>query len=242
MITPSGKQLLVDGGPGARVVDCLSSKMPFWDRTIEFLENTHPQQDHLEGLVAVLARYKVNVIATTGVVNKTQLFSVWQQAVKAEAAKVYTLKAADELILESNRGSTPKIKILWPDMASLDKWRNELPKDLNESSIVMRIDYGQVCVYLTGDIPKEILQTVIDKPCQVLKVAHHGSRTGTNEEVLDKAKPQIAIIQVGKNNKFGHPHKEVMDLLQSKGVKILRNDTNGTIEIDTDGKSLWIKN
>lgn len=242
VITPSGKQILVDGGPGARVIDCLSQKMPFWDRTIEFVENTHPQQDHLEGLVAVLARYKVRMIATTGVVNETQLFGEWQKAVKTEAAKIYTPKAGDELILDSNRGSTPKIKVLWPTSEKIREWQNEPPKDLNDSSIVMRIDYGQVCVYLTGDIPKEILQTVIDKPCQILKVAHHGSKTGTNPRILKQVRPAIAVIQVGKKNHFGHPHKEIVDLLNSKGIKILRNDESGTIEVDTDGKNLFIKN
>ena len=151
------------------------------------------------------------------------------------------LAPAETPSLSSNRGSTPKIKILWPSAASLSKWQAEPPKDLNETSIVMRIDYGLVCAYLTGDIPKEILEGIVDKPCQILKVAHHGSKTGTSDQVLDKIKPQIAVIQLGKNNRFGHPHKEVVDSLNSKGVKILRNDMLGTIEVETDGKSLSIK-
>ena len=242
VITPGGKQILVDGGPGSKAVDCLSQNMPFWDREIEFLVNTHPQQDHLEGLVAVLARYKVDMIATTQVKHETQLFGAWQQAVKTEAARIYIPRAGDELILDSNRGSTPKIKILWPSAASLSKWQAEPPKDLNETSIVMRIDYGLVCAYLTGDIPKEILEGIVDKPCQILKVAHHGSKTGTSDQVLDKIKPQIAVIQAGKKNRFGHPHKEVVDLLESHHIQILRNDLNGTVEVYSDGKSFSIKN
>ena len=106
---------------------------------------------------------------------------------------------------------------------------------------MMRLDVGSSCAYLTGDIPKEMLETLIDRQCQLIKISHHGSKTGTNLEILEKAKPKIAIIQVGKNS-FGHPHKEVISLLESKGVKILRNDTGGTIEITADGGQFTIDN
>jgi len=261
VITPGGREILVDGGPGSRVLGCLSNSVPFWDRTIDAVFLTHPQQDHMEGLVGVLANYKVKMIGTTGTRNQTALFNVWQKAAVDENTRMYTPKKGDKLILDSSQGSDVTIEILWPHFAesnsasrgkpsialasegkpSIEEWRANPPKDLNESSIVMRVTYGSICAYLTGDIPKEILQTVIDKPCQVLKVAHHGSKTGTNLEVLDAARPQLAIIQLGKNNRFGHPHKEVVDSLNSKGVKILRNDMLGTIEVETDGKSLSIK-
>ena len=261
MITPGGHQIMVDGGPGSRVLGCLSDKMPFWDRNVDAVFLTHPQQDHMEGLVSVLANYKVKMIGETGVKNNTALFTEWQKATESEHAKIYMPKRGDRLIIDSSRGSNVSIEILWPHFApqggasrgkpsialasagkpSIEEWKVNPPKDLNDSSIIMRVSYGSICVYLTGDIPKEILQTVIDKPCQILKVAHHGSRTGTNQEVMDKAKPKIAVIQVGKNNRFGHPHKEVVDILNSKGVKILRNDESGTIEVDTDGKSFNFK-
>ena len=200
----------------------------------------------MEGLVSVLANYKVKMIGTTGVKNNTALFGAWQKASVGEHAKIYTPKKGDKLIVDSNHGSNVTIEILWPfDSAqgkpSIEYWKVDPPADLNESSIIMRVSYGSICAYLTGDIPKEILETIIDKPCQIFKVAHHGSKTGTNEEVMDEAKPKIAVIQVGKNNRFGHPYKEVVDLLNSKGVKILRNDELGTIEVDTDGRIFSIK-
>ena len=235
IITPGGQQVVVDGGPGTKIVDCLGSKMPFWDRTLELVVLTHPQKDHLEGLIAVLARYKVKMIATTGVKNETEVFDAWQKAMDDERAKIYRPKAGDRLVVDR-----VAIDVLWPTSQSLDVWQGQVPKDLNESSIVLRLAFGQNCAYLTGDIPKETLQGLIDRPCQILKIAHHGSKTGTNDQVLDAAKPAVAIIQVGKNS-FGHPHKEVLDLLQSKGVKILRNDTNGIIEVARDGKSYKIK-
>lgn len=246
IITPGGKQIVVDGGPGNKILDCLSAKMPFWDRTIEMIVLTHPQKDHMEGLIEVLARYQVKIVATTGTKSESELFQAWHGAVLAEHAKVYQPKAGDIVKFKSNRGSTPNMKILWPAQGDLDVWRSNPPvggppKDLNESSIVTRFEYGQICAYLTGDIPKEILETLIDRPCQLLKISHHGSKTGTNPRILEQVRPAIAVIQVGKNS-FGHPTKEVLEMLTSKGVKILRNDLEGSIEFKTDGKTLSIKN
>ena len=262
IVTPLGKQVVVDGGPGSKIIDCLSNNMPFWDRNIEMMLLTHPQKDHMEGQVEIFARYKVEKVVYTGVKNDTDLARIWEKALLGERSQVIFANAGDVALLD-NRGSTPNrgrtsngpsIEILWPfDSAPFDKsqgkqgkpsieyWKVNPPKDLNETSIVTRLNYGAICIYLTGDIPKEILEGIINKPCQVLKIAHHGSRTGTNETVLDKIASKLAIIQVGKNS-FGHPHKEVINMLESKGIKILRNDTSGTVEVESDGKSLIIQN
>jgi competence protein ComEC len=246
MISPGGKQVVVDGGPGSKILECLSQKIPFWDRTIEMVVLTHPERDHLEGLLEVLARYKVEMIVTTGVKNDTELFGIWQEAIKAEGAKVYGVKAGDKLIVDANRGPTPlgveplKLEVLWPTSEKMELWKLAGPPETNESSIVLKVSIGQFCAYLTGDLTKELLQPLLDKPCQVLKVSHHGSKTGTNQEIIDLVSPVVAIIQVGRNS-FGHPDKEVIDLLQSKGVKILRNDTNGNIEIATDRETYEFK-
>ncbi|MDO8486675.1 MAG: hypothetical protein Q7S45_00035 [Candidatus Curtissbacteria bacterium] len=231
LISPGGKQVVVDGGAGKKILDCLSSHMPFWDRKVEMMVSTHPQKDHMEGLVAILGRYKVDMIVATGVVNKTQLFAVWQEEIKKSGARVYIPGAGDKFKVDAL-----DFDVLWPSWAKASEWQANAPRDLNETSIVMRASYGDFCVYLTGDLPKEILAKIIDKPCQVLKVVHHGSRTGTDQEVIDAIRPQLAIIQVGAKNQYGHPHKEVLDVLTANGVKILRNDLNGEIEVDSDGR------
>ena len=235
LITPGGKDIVVDGGPGTKIVDCLGQKMPFWDRTIEMMVSTHPQKDHMEGLLSVLSRYKVKMIATTQVKNETELFDEWQKALENEGAKIYTPKAGDQL-----KADRIEFDVLWATEEKLELWQLAGLSELNESSVVLRLDYGGFCAYLTGDIPKEILETLINRQCQLLKISHHGSRTGTSEKILDEARPQVALIQVGKNS-FGHPHKEVLDLLTSKAVKIYRNDINGIIEVKTDGRSFGIE-
>src|SRR3990167_9467766 len=123
LITPGGRQVVVDGGPGTKIVDCLGQKMPFWDRTIEMVVLTHPQKDHLEGLLSVLSRYKVKMIATTGVENETELFKAWQTAIKAEDASIYTPKAGDSLILDSGRSQASSIDVLWPTQDKLELWK-----------------------------------------------------------------------------------------------------------------------
>ena len=235
LVSPSGKQIVVDGGPGTKIVDCLSQNMPFWDRTVELVVATHAQKDHMEGLLEVMARYKVKMIAETKVNNGSELYREWEKAVKEEEAKVYIAKKGDRLKIDRLT-----LDILWPDAQKLNSWQMTSPSDLNESAIVLRTNYGQFCVYLTADIPKETLQGLVDKKCQILKISHHGSKTGTNTEIINEVSPRLAIIQVGKNS-YGHPTKEVIDLLTSKAVKILRNDTNGIIEITSDGKSFKAK-
>ena len=245
LVSPGGKQIIVDGGPGTKIVDCLSQNMPFWDRTVELVVATHAQKDHVEGLLEVLARYRVKMIATTKVNNGSELYRAWEKAVEEEKASVYVAKRGDQIILDRKQGQTLSLDILWPGAQELTQWQVSPPSDLNESAIVLRVSYGQLCAYLTADIPKETfvnlaLQGLALRGCQVLKISHHGSKTGTNQEIINSVNPVVAIIQVGKNS-YGHPTKEVIDLLTSNTVKILRNDTNGIIEIITDGKSFKAK-
>ena len=240
LVSPGGKQIVVDGGPGTKIADCLGQNMPFWDRTVELVVATHAQKDHMEGLLEVLARYKVKMVAETKVNNDSELYRAFKKAVQEEKTKVYVARAGDRLEIDTIQGRTLSLDVLWPKAQMLSQWRESPPSDLNEAAIVLRANYGQFCAYLTADLPKETLQGLIDRECQVLKISHHGSKTGTNQEIFDSVNPVVAIIQVGKNN-YGHPTKEVIDLLTSNAVKILRNDTNGIIEITSDGKSFHVK-
>lgn len=231
IVTSDNKQIVVDGGPGTRIVDCLGKKMPFWDRTIEMMILTHAQKDHMEGQVEVFKRYKVERVIWNGVENETAVFDEWNKRLEKEKSEVH-LGAAGDLM----RFKSLSFDILWPTQNKISQWRTLAPKDLNESSVTLRIDSGQFCAYLTGDLPKELLEPLVNKRCQILKISHHGSKTGTSQEILDAVSPKIAVIQVGKNS-FGHPHQEVLNLLEKNNIKILRNDKHGLIEIETDGRS-----
>ena len=229
IVSPNGKQVVVDGGPGTKIVDCLGKKMPFWDRTIEMMILTHAQKDHMEGQIELFDSYKVEKVIWTGVENETVIFDQWQESLKTEEAKVYLAKAGDTIIM-----GRISFDILWPTKTQISDWEKLPPQDLNDTSVVIRIEYENFCAYFTGDIPKEIFEELINKKCQILKVSHHGSKTGTSKEIVDKVDPQVVVIQVGRN-RFGHPNQDVLDLFEKTNV--IRNDISAIVEIETDGNS-----
>ncbi len=237
VITPKGDDVVIDAGPGTKIADCLSRYMPFWDRKVEMMVLTHPQQDHMEGQMAVFANYEVENMVTTGVENDTELYREWQKALVNEGSKVYKPMAGDAISVGG-----VSFDVLWPAKSRYEIWQAKPPTDVNESSVILKLNYAGKCAYFTGDIPKEILELVVNGKCDILKVAHHGSKTGTNQRVLDEVKPSVALISVGQNNKFGHPNKEVLDILDAVGVKILRTDKMGDIEVDLDSKGKLIYN
>jgi competence protein ComEC len=235
-VSESGKQVLVDGGPGSRVLDCLSAQMPFWDRSLDMLVLSHPQKDHMEGLLSVLERYSIRTIAGTGVGQKSSIFGEWERLVAEEGAVVHQTVSGDRFVL----GRSVYFDVLWPTLANVSEWKSRPPGDLNETSVVLKLKINDVCAYLTGDIPKEVLATIVDEACEVFKVSHHGSKTGTNLEILEKAKPRLVVIQVGRNS-YGHPTTEVLNLLGSKGIEIFRTDKDGLVEMMFDKKDITVR-
>ena len=233
IITPGGKQILVDGGPGKKITECLSSKMPFWDRNIELMIPTHPQQDHIEGQIDVFEKYHVGQVAYTGVENKAQFFAQWKKDLQNERTKVTIVKSGDRI-----SAGDVSLEVLWPSGEKEEEWKQKAPADLNVSSVVTRLSWSSFCAYLTGDITKEILDGLVDRQCPLLKVAHHGSKTGISNYFLDQTSPNLAVISVGAKNSYGHPNPISLNLLKKHKVKVLRTDQTGDVEIISDGK-IW---
>lgn len=237
-------QVLIDGGPDERVLECLSDNLPFWDRTIEMVVLTHPQADHLTGLISVLERYNVGHFVVNNIVNDTERFWRFREALIEEGTEIYNPKVGDKIKIAGM-----SFTILWPEeeLGNPLVWKRDESREktlgastyfgnLNETSIVLRLGFGNSCALLTGDIG-QATESQLDRvgPCQVLKVAHHGSKYSTSAEFLKKTQPDLAVISVGKN-RFGHPTEEVLARLTSTGAKILRTDQNGAIEIVSDGR------
>jgi len=243
IMTPAGSQFVIDGGPGSRIGECLGKYMPFWDRRIEGMLLTHPQKDHMEGQVEIFKRYKVERVFATGIKAQSELFKAWEKALAEEGSKVTAVQGGQKIAI-----GDVTFDVLWPSVDKISLWRIAAPRDLNESSIVLRLNFGdpsassglKLCAYLTGDITREILEGLVDKSCQILKIAHHGSKTGTSEAILNSVNPSVAVIQVGKNS-YGHPHREVLDMLSKKKIKTLRNDLEGDIEVDATKKSIYVR-
>lgn len=252
LVTQGLNQVLIDGGPDERVLQCLSDHLPFWDRTIELIVLTHPQADHITGLISVLERYQVQNFLVNNLVNDTERFWKFREALLEEGAKIYNPMAGDEI-----KVGGMDLAVLWPEekLGTSLAWQKEESREkilgaasylgnLNETSIVLEVSFGNFCALLTGDISQNTesqLDRVLDKvaPCQVLKVGHHGSKHSTAKDFLEKLKPKLAIISVGKNS-FGHPSEEVIKRLRDNNIKIFRTDQDGEIEIVSDGKSMGL--
>jgi len=230
--SPQKHQILIDGGPSNKVIEKLGFEMPFWDKKIDLIILTHPDYDHLRGLLDVLDNYTVENIMWTGELSEGKTFESWQEKINKEGANIVLTKAGDKIT-----AGDVKINILHP--FALPK---EDSKNNNETSIVGRLVFGNTNFLFTGDASKkneqEIILTNQNIESNVLKVAHHGSKYSTSKEFLTSIKPSLAIISVGANNSYGHPTSEVLSALAEFGIKVMRTDEQGDIFLFSDGLSI----
>jgi competence protein ComEC len=230
--TPSGKQVLVDGGPSeTRVLSQLGRHMGFWDRTLDVVVLTHPDSDHVNGLVGVLERYRVGAVIHRRIEMDSETYAYWLDLVEQEEAAVYEGKTGLSLVLDAGL----EMVVLHPGAALWD--------GVNDNSVVTRLTYGQVSFLLTGDIEAEVEEALVagEAPLQstVLKAAHHGSCSSTTQAFLDAVDPEAVVISVGAENDFGHPCDAVLERLGD--LPVYRTDERGTIEIVSDGTRAWVE-
>ena len=230
--SPTGVQMLIDGGRSSAVLRQLASVMGFFDKDLDYVLSTHPDADHVGGLVDVLERYQVENIIRTENESDTLVWSTFENDVESEGATVYMARRGQRYSL----GSGVVLDILFPDV-------NPSQLESNQSSIVARLSYGETSVLLTGDAPKGIEEYLVlvegeHLASDVLKVGHHGSRTSTSELFINEVQPSYAIISAGKDNQYGHPHVEVTDLLFNSGVVTYSTVEKGNIILVSDGKTI----
>jgi competence protein ComEC len=241
-------QILVDGGEGDKVLGCLERHMPFWDRKIEIVLLSHPQSDHYGGLSEVFRRFQVEHFVATGLDSSNQSYQALKTIVGGTDTEVVfpttgMTIGSDLLYLDivwpsdnflATEGATSDSKVLGAFTSK---------KDPNEFSVVANLRLGEFDALLTGDIGPEVIDEIIQTgkihDVEYIKVPHHGSKNGLNQELLNVILPEIAIISVGKNS-YGHPHKETLELLEKAGILIKRTDIDGDIEVVSDGQNWWI--
>lgn len=245
-------QVLVDGGPNPRVIECLSEFVPFWDRKIEVVVLTHPQDDHMSGLVEVFERFDVEHLVMSGVMNKTESFEDFREAVSEEDVMIDIVKRGDELKVGSM-----VFKVLWPRerLGDVSFWESfdsakilgsaSETRDVNKSSVVLELVYGAFEVLLTGDIGLEVERALVAErvlnDVDVLKVAHHGSKYSSSSEFLREIDPELAVISVSSRNSYGHPTSDSLMRLDEVGARVLRTDEEGDVEIVSDGEGYWVE-
>ena len=235
IVTPAGRQILVDGGPSpTALLNELGGVLPFWDRDLDLVVLTHPDGDHITGLIPLLARYRVARALDTPLSDDAPLTESWLGGL-AEAG-IERIYAQRGMVI---RAGNVQLTALNPGPAML----GAAPTDTNNNAIVLRLDYGQTSFLLTGDAEQEaeaeMLAAGLPLAATVLKAGHHGSNGSSSAPFLAAVTPQIAVIQVGAGNDFGHPHPAVLERLA--GVEVLRTDLHGRIEIVSDGQRLDIK-
>lgn len=231
--TPKGYQILIDGGPSSAVLEKLGSEMPFWDRSIDLIILTHPESDHISGLIEVLKRYEVGQVLWTGLQRDTGEYKEWKRLLSEKNIKVKIAKEGQRIIT-----SLIFFDVLYP-FENLD---GKEVKNTNNSSVSLRLVFNDNSFIFTGDlyksVEKKILERELHLDSDVLKVGHHGSKTSLDEEFLKEVAPKIAVISVGKDNSYDHPHPEVLDILNLYGITVLRTDRDGDIKIISDGRNL----
>jgi competence protein ComEC len=238
--TPSGQNILIDGGPDSQKINLeLSEKLPFWDRTIDLMVSTQPQADHVTGLVEVLQRYNVGQVLESGVSYDSSIYQEWCSFVEDKGIEHDVACAGQEI----DFGDGVKMEVLNPPAIL---WQ-ETSDDVDNNGVVLRLSWGNVSFLFTADIRAdtelELIRQRANLKSTVLKVAHHGSDTSTSEHFLAAVDPEVAVICVGADNPYGHPHQEIVDRLTDRlgEENVYLTSTNCTIEFITDGETLWVK-
>ena len=230
--TPAKHQILIDGGPSSVILEKLGNEIPFYDKSIDLIILTHPDRDHLAGLIDVLEKYEVNNILWTGIIKDISEYREWINLLEEEEAEIYIAKSGQKI-----KSQKVQLDILFP----FENLNGQEFKNVNDTSIVARLGFNKTYFLLTGDISKSIerkfLEKEIDIDANVLKIAHHGSKTSSSQEFLEKVSPQVAVISVGENN-YGHPHSEVLEKLFFFDINTLITNLEGDIKIISDGKIL----
>ena len=238
--TPRGGGVLIDGGPDPAALEReLGRHRPFWDRGLNLLVLTHPHEDHITGLIDVLAHYQVaSVLETPFQDGNRELEDAWHGRLALANVPVTAAQAGQTVQVEPGLA----LRVLYPTAHLLQGTHS----DINNSSVVLRLEYGAIRMLLTGDIETEAGRDLLNSApdalnAQVLKVPHHGSSTGLSSELLAAIHPAVALISVGAKNTYGHPAPATLRLLHDAGVTTYRTDVQGTIELLSDGRQVWAR-
>jgi len=259
--------ILIDAGPSKSVLYCLGKYMPFFDRTIELVLLSHPQKDHYGGLIHILDRYKIEKLVTIPVDNTGTSFDLLKKQIAKEKIMIYDAYSGDRIRL----GKSNQITFLWPNRDFLSTnvipkrnlphqnrgqvlGINDTNVDLNYFSQVFLFKQNSLDVLFTGDIDftqieklnfgpylQAKLQEELSGNLEILKVPHHGSKHGLNNQFLKLADPQVSVISVGKKNSYGHPAKEILDIYKALDKKYLTTKDEGDIVIEVNERNYSMK-
>lgn len=231
IITPNRKSILVDTGvtrAGTPIINKLNAEGV---TEIDLLVATHPHADHIGGMQSIVSQYDTKEIMMSSYIATTKTFENLLDEIANQGKS----------ITQAKPGLVRNIDGVELEVLGVDT----LPKDANNSSIVIKVTYGETDLILTGDAESKVEQIILNEygdklDAEILKLGHHGSDTSTSDNFLDAVDPDIAVISVGTNNKYGHPSQSILTKLTDKLITTYRTDLNGTVTIKTDGTDIEV--
>ncbi|MEM4389894.1 MAG: lamin tail domain-containing protein [Candidatus Micrarchaeia archaeon] len=237
VVLPNNKSFLVDAGPSKAKSKLIDYLLLHGGERLSFTLATHPDADHIGGMKEVIANFPSLLHYFNGQLKQTITFAELTAFLDRRGIPVRTVRAGDVLVNESG----VSVLVLNPPQPA----PQHIPDaETNRYSIVLKVSYGDVCALLAGDVDEAgelaILQGGFQITCQILKVAHHGSASSSSDAFLIAVQPKIAVISVGANNSYGHPHEQTLRRLAGLNASIYRTDLQGTIVITTDGSTFAV--
>jgi competence protein ComEC len=226
-----GARLLVDGGPDPdRLLVALDKRVPPWDRRIDTLLLSHPHEDHVAGLVLLLARYDVRTVLEVGMTGPGPGYGAWDTALRdAGAPNRRSIAAGDRL-----RVDEIDLRVLWPRRGQVPTEPPDGGTGINNVSVVLAGSVVGRRFLLMGDVEEAIDPALLAAGLprvDLLKVAHHGSRTATTQAFVDAVRPRIAVASAGADNPYGHPTRQTLERLVASGARVLRTDRDGSVVV-----------
>ena len=220
--TPQGHHILIDGGPGDKILEHIGKELSFLEDKIDLLILTHPHYDHLSGLMEILQIYDVENIMCTGVEGESDIAKEWREIAKERG---YIEAIAGKRVFAKNFS----LEIVYPE----ESLEGETVSDLNTASVISYLAMDGRSFLFTGDAyasqEKEVLSSYNIPEVDVLKVGHHGSKTSTSSEFISALSPSYGVIMAGEGNRHGHPHEATIQTLEKHNVEVLRTDEHGNI-------------
>jgi competence protein ComEC len=230
LIQVNGINMLIDAGPAENSDILISYLKKQKIRKLHYIVATHPHEDHIGGMAAVIRKFDVGKFYAPKIIVETRYFEDMAVSLKEKGLMISPARKGTSLSL----GKNTECVMLSPCSESYD--------NLNNYSSVIRITYGSSSFLFTGDAEElaetEIISTGAYIDCDVLKAGHHGSSTSSSKQLLEAVTPDTAVISAGKRNDFGHPSKTVLNALESMDAQVYRTDIDGTIILESDGKSI----
>lgn len=231
--TPHGRTVLIDGGPGTTVLERLGEETSWWQSTIDMMVLSHPDLDHLEGLLEVLKRYQVEHVLLTGAAHGSALYQEFLKELQKQQVLISVADPSQDWQIDEDT----YLDVLAP----IEPVTFLEPENANDASVVFKLIYKNSTLLLTGDIEvdgeAQLLATATDISAQLLKSGHHGSVTSSSPHFLQAVQAEAVVIQAGRDNPFGHPHTETLLRYDERSMPWISTHQEGTIRMISDGEN-----